>query len=42
MHALTAQLLCMIAAVISGVLVAEMIEAPVRSWASRLAAGLRR
>ncbi len=42
MHALTAQLLVMVAAVIVGVLVAEMIESPVRSWASRLAAGRRR
>ena len=42
MHALAAQLFIMVAAVIAGVLVAEMIEAPVRTWAGRLAAGLRR
>ncbi len=42
MHALTAQLLVMVAAVISGVLVAERIETPVRDWASRLTTGRRR
>ncbi|WP_281276961.1 hypothetical protein [Methylobacterium radiodurans] len=42
MHALAAQLLAMVAAVIAGVLVAERIESPVRGWASRLGAGRRR
>ena len=42
MHVLIAQLLAMTAAVIAGVLVAEKIEAPVRSLASRLAEGPRR
>lgn len=39
MHALIAQLLAMTAAVIAGVLVAEKIENPVRSLASRIGEG---
>ncbi|GJD54141.1 hypothetical protein [Methylobacterium dankookense] len=39
MHALIAQLLAMTAAVIAGVLVAERIETPVRSLASRISEG---
>ena len=39
MHALIAQLLAMAAAVIAGVLVAENIEDPVRSLASRIGGG---